>query len=333
MRRPFMLVLVAGLIAGGAWFFKTFQLDGLDKISVRPKSAASGSGLGNGGLGEGHYASVPVREAGAVRIASFNIQVLGKEKLSNQPVMEILADAVRKFDVVAIQEIRSVTDDIVPRFIELINSSGRHYDFVIGPRLGRTNSKEQYAFIYDAQTIEVDRGAVYTVDDRDDLLHREPLVASFRVRGPPPEQAFTFTLINIHTDPDEVDTEVNALAAVYRAVRNDGRGEDDVMLLGDLNADERKFGLLKQLPNLAWVISGVPTNTRGDKTYDNILFNRLATTEFSGRAGVLDLMREYNLTQAQALTVSDHLPVWAEFGTYEGGAPGRIAGRPEVTPR
>ena len=38
-------------------------------------------------------------------------------------------------------------------------------------------------------------------------LHREPLVGWFRVRGPDASQAFTFTLVNIHTDPDEVATE------------------------------------------------------------------------------------------------------------------------------
>ena len=93
----------------------------------------------------------------------------------------------------------------------------------IGPRLGRSNSKEQYAFIYDTATIEVNRRSIYTVNDPDDLLHREPLVAMFRVRGPPAEQAFTFVLVDIHTDPDETDTELNALAQVYQAVRRASR--------------------------------------------------------------------------------------------------------------
>jgi hypothetical protein len=34
------------------------------------------------------------------------------------------------------------------------------------------------------------------------------------------------------------------------------------------------------------------------------------------------------LTLEQALQVSDHLPVWAEFSAYESAAPGRVAGRP-----
>src|SRR5262249_53119620 len=102
----------------------------------------------------------------------------------------------------------------------------------------------------------------------------------------------------------------------------------DVILLGDLNVDERHLGRLGQLAYIHWAISGVATNTRGDKTYDNIVFSELATSEYTGRWGVFDLIREFNLTTDEALKVSDHMPVWAEFNLYEGGQGGRIATRP-----
>jgi len=329
MRKLFPLLLLTAILYGGYQFFQHFQLDGLDKISVRPRPAGAQSSAWS------DSSTIPVRNTPAIRIASFNIQVFGKAKLAKPEVMEILAETIRRFDLVAIQEIRDRADDILPRFIDLINSTGRRYSHVIGPRLGRTDSKEQYAFIFDTQTLEIDRNSVYTVGDPDDLIHRDPFVASFRARGAPPDQAFTFTLIDVHTDPDEVNThhagnEIDALAQVYRAVQNDGRGEDDIILLGDLNADERHFGLLKSLPNITWVISGVTTNTKGTHTYDNILFDRAATTEFTGRAGVFDLIRQFNLSQDQALQVSDHFPVWAEFSPYEGGHPA-VATRQQPT--
>jgi endonuclease/exonuclease/phosphatase family metal-dependent hydrolase len=244
--------------------------------------------------------------------------------------MEILTGIVRQFDAVAIQEIRSVEDDILPRFVEMLNANGRHYDFVIGPRLGRTTSKEQYAFVFDQETIEVNRTQLFTVNDPDDVLHREPFVGWFRARAAPPEQAFTFTLVNIHTDPDEVDREINVMDDVIRAVREDGRQEDDTILLGDFNADEQHFGQLGKVANLHAVIpANVPTNTLGTKSYDNIVFDRLATTEYTGRAGVYDFMHEgFNLSLEVAQNVSDHKPVWAEFSIYEGGTAGRIATRP-----
>jgi endonuclease/exonuclease/phosphatase (EEP) superfamily protein YafD len=187
--------------------------------------------------------------------------------------------------------------------------------------------------IFDTASIETDRSSAYTVEDPDDQLHREPLVGWFRVRGPRTNEAFTFTLVNVHTDPDDVPREVDALAIAYRAVRDDGRQEDDTIMLGDFNASERKLGQLGSLSGMMPVISGTPTNTRGDRQYDNILFTMPATQEFTGRGGVFDLIREYNLTVAEALEISDHLPVWAEFSIYEGGQPGRFAGRAEERTR
>jgi deoxyribonuclease-1-like protein len=133
--------------------------------------------------------------------------------------------------------------------------------------------------------------------------------------------------VNIHTDPDEVPQELGVLDDVFMAVRNDGRNEDDIILLGDLNADDRHLGELGQISGIMAVIAGMPTNTRGTAQYDNILFTEQATREFTGRGGVFDFMREYNLSMEQAVQVSDHLPVWAEFSIYEGGQTGRFAGR------
>jgi hypothetical protein len=202
---------------------------------------------------------------------------------------------------------------------------------VLGPRLGRTSSKEQYAFIFNKATVELDRESVYTVHDPDDLLHREPLVAGFRVRGPPPEEAFTFTLINTHTDPDEVAAEIESLDDVFRAVRDDGRYEDDLILLGDFNADDVRLRAAGGLGSVTAAISGQPTNTRGSDTYDNLLFQPLTTAEFNGRAGIVDLLRAFNLTMEQALEISDHCPVWAEFSIREGGRSGPVAAR-DATP-
>ncbi len=321
MRKFLMLVITAALGGGGYVFLQNFKIEGLQDLTVVPRDAATDN--------YGQNVSLPdvERTAGTIRIASFNIQVFGEKKMSKPRERGLLAEIIRQFDVVAIQEIRS-KQDILPQFVDVINSSGRHYDYVIGPRLGRTSSKEQYAFIFDTASIEIDRTSLYTVADPDDRLHREPLVGWFRVRGPPPDQAFTFSLVDIHTDPDETRTELDALAAVFRAVRDDGRGEDDVIILGDLNVDDHHLGLLGQLPQIHWAISGVATNTRGDKLYDNLVFSRAATSEYTGRWGVFDMIRQFNLTVDEALEVSDHMPVWAEFNLFEGGQGGRVATRP-----
>ena len=250
----------------------------------------------------------------AIRIASFNIQVFGEAKASKPYVMATLAAIVQQFHVVAIQEIRTQDDYFLDNFLRTyVNVNGRAYDKVIGPRLGRSNSKEQYAFLYDTAAIEVNRSSIYTVNDPEDLLHREPLVAMFRVRGPPPEQAFTFVLVNMHTDPDEAQAETSTLAQVYQAVRRASNGEDDIIMLGDLNVDDKHLGELGRLDGVRPIVRGVFTNTQQNAQYDNIVLHQPSTTEFTGRWGVYDVQRLHNLTLDQALQVSDHLPIWAEF--------------------
>jgi endonuclease/exonuclease/phosphatase family metal-dependent hydrolase len=334
VRHLLLLAILAAGAAGGGYFFQHYRLEGLENVRIVPK--AENGKAATGPLWSPAAADDPAEDEApaplgttqeTIRVASFNIQVFGSSKSEKVHVMETLARITRQFDVVAVQEIRSRSQDILPRFVELINSADRHYDYVIGPRLGRTSSKEQYAFVFDRATVEVDRVNMYTVADPDDLLHRPPLVAAFRVRGPPPDKAFTFTLINVHTDPDEVDQELNVLDDVFRLVQNDGRAEDDVIMLGDFNADDQHLGELGQLTSLTCAIIGRSTNTRGTRQYDNLVFSDQATTEFTGRAGVLDFMRQYNLSMEQALEVSDHLPVWAEFSVREGRQAGRVARR------
>ncbi|TWT84529.1 Endonuclease/Exonuclease/phosphatase family protein [Planctomycetes bacterium CA13] len=250
-------------------------------------------------------------------IATFNIQVFGKSKMAKPEVVDVLAKVVRHFDLVAIQEVRAQDDNILPDFIRAINADGSQYGFIIGPRIGRTSSTEQYVYVFDQTRVEYDPNAVGTMTDPSDMLHREPFVARFRARTGSPQHAFTFWMVNTHTDPDEVPQEVAALADAFEVMQRSRKDEDDVILLGDLNADETQMGRLGTIPAMGWVVRGAMTNTRKNKAYDNILFSTTTTREFTGRWGVFDIEKTFGLTRQQALAVSDHLPVWAEFSVWE----------------
>jgi deoxyribonuclease-1-like protein len=338
-----------GVIGWLSWLF--LQGGGLGSMGVRPdvnpaqapsgqyRTPGSWNGTSTPAVSPGYQpvtansAAIPPpgqpNSGPVIRIAAFNIEAFGNTKAAKQYVMVRLADIVRKFDIVAIQEIRSQNEYLIPNFVQMVNQPGRRYDHVIGPRLGRSVSKEQYVYIFDTDRIAVDPQSVYTISDPDDLMHREPLVATFMARGVDPDEAFTFTLVNIHTDPNEPDLskELDALAEVYRVVRRSARQEDDVILLGDFNADDRNLRRLGQLPGIFPLIAGVSTNTRQDKQYDNLLIHQSSTTEYTGRSGVFDVMRNYNLNEQQALEISDHFPVWAEFSAYERDYAGRVANR------
>jgi deoxyribonuclease-1-like protein len=272
------------------------------------------------------------KPANAILVASFNIQVFGESKLSKPQVVEVLARVVRNFDIVAIQEVRAKSDEILPAFVRAVNADGSRYQHVIGPREGRTSSKEQYAFVYDTTRIEVDPSSLGVFPDPQGRMHRPPMHARFRTRVIPAELAFTFWLVNIHTDPDEVPQELDALAGVFQAMQAARPDEDDVILLGDLNAGPPEFGSFRRIPGIGWAVAGTTTNTRRTKTYDNLVFAQPATGEYLGHAGVLDLQNSYGLSPDQALEVSDHCPVWAAFYPAEARPQGlpAMAGQPPV---
>lgn len=263
---------------------------------------------------------LPVRTQQTILIASFNIQAFGKKKLEDPWVVERIAAVIRQFDVVAIQEVRAEDQTTVPRLLQLINAKGARYDYLLGPRLGRSVSKEQYAFIYDTASIVSSPDAMYTIEDNADLLHREPLVARFVTRVPPNIRPFSFSLVNMHTDPDEVKTELPVMHTVLKGIREFeylSAREDDVILLGDLNAGPKQFGALGQMPGIYWTVDNQPTNTIRKSIYDNIIFDRGLTNEYTGRSGVLDLCEMFGIKTEDALKISDHFPIWAEFSTVE----------------
>lgn len=263
----------------------------------------------------------------AIRIATFNIKVFGESKSSDAVVMRQLATVFTQFDIVAVQEIRGDPEVPIDRLLTEIARQGGRYRAIHGPPIGRTSQTECYGFVWDQDRIDFVPQSDYIVDDRADRMHREPMVASFQTRVAPVDSRlpFRFTLINVHTDPDEVrgdtpDNELNVLDDVFQSVRNfeyDTNGEDDFILLGDLNVDVKGLAELGQIPGVVSLAGDVRTNTLKTKTYDHILIDSGVTTEYLRRSGVLDLESFFGIDQAAAVKISDHLPVWAEFSVYE----------------
>ncbi|MGL4512319.1 MAG: endonuclease/exonuclease/phosphatase family protein [Lacipirellulaceae bacterium] len=289
----------------------------------------------------------PGAEGLIIRIASFNVEALGDAKGRKPQVMAALGQIVKQFDVVAIQEIRTQDDYFIPNFLRTyVNNDGQtFYDARVSKRLGNTTVTEQYAYLFNTAKINVHPQVDFVVPDPSNALHREPHVAMFQTRVQPVDRAFTFLLVNTHVDPDEVPKELDALGNVYREVQRlqiSGLTEDDVILLGDLNtavpaagpytpnpaarplAPRDLFGL-GQVSGIFPAIRSEATNTAGTKLHDNILVSRFATTEFTGRSGVLNVPGVFQLSRDQAEMVSDHLPVWAEFTAYESQVVGRVA--------
>jgi hypothetical protein len=315
--RTIFALLVAAAMAAAAWLFTDrVEIRGLEDVRLAPRGV-----------------TVPVEpmsetstpSADRLRIASIDLNGLDESKAAQGVVLERLADIVREFHLIALQGITSPSDEPVARLAAAAGLDGRKYGRLISPPLG--SGRECCAVLFDMQVVEVDHAECYLVNDPHQRLTHDPFVAWFRARGVPTEVAFTFTLVIARADGQRSFEELTALADAFVRVRNDGRGEDDVILVGNLNSDDQNLGPLGDLPRIACAISGTSTTTRGDAQRENLVFDHRATREFTGRAGVYDFLREFNLTLTDALAVSEHLPVWAEFSVFEGGRPRSAAGR------
>lgn len=328
MARLIWVGLAVAAVTGGAYYYANFKTeirrgqDGkLQGLSITPRTGQTDTAP----LGQ----STPGPTQRAIRIATFNLGGLDETKLANRRVGDVLVRVLGKFDVVAVQDVRATSAGVLLRLGEQINATGRKYKFATG----RNVFDQSSAFLFDGASIEIDRSMVQPVEDPQGRFSRTPLVALFRVRGPDPAEAFTFKLVNVHIDPDHATTELDLLDDVYRAVRDDGTEEDDIILLGDFGAHTEGMKQLGEIVDVTAAITGTPTTIEGIRPVDNILFDRRATAEFTGRAEVLDLVREFDLSLPATREVSDHLPVWAEFSPYEGGISVPMAERASRTTR
>ncbi len=262
-----------------------------------------------------------------IRIATYKLNASTIANLSQQQY-GLIADTCRQFDLVAVQELSPLDPELPGKLMAAINAGGLKYRLVIEPPLPGSGQQKLFGFVYNSQTIELENSHTYQVNDPDELMTRDPMVGWFRARTLQQDQAFTFSVANLQLDPNRPDQELEFLPQLFRAIRLDGRGEDDILLVGDFDAGDQRLIRLNRTAALSWVLTNTATNTEGTSQLDNIVIDPGATVEFTNRSGVLDVLKWYNLRLDEARQLSDHMPVWAEFSTQEGKTSGRVAQLP-----
>jgi len=272
----------------------------------------------------------PLSSESTVTIASFNLRVFGVAKASKPAVMTILAQIIDRYDLVAVQEIRDKSGTAIQKLLTMVDAENSNYRLILGERLGRTSSKEQYAYFYNSSKLELE-GSPYTYDDDNDgstvnkvddtglndLFEREPYLAHFKTT----QGAFDFVIADLHTKPSDATKEISYLPMVMTDAAKH-YGEKDVLVVGDFNADGSYFKestYQSDFPagNFIWLIgNSVDTNVaRSDRTYDRMVGSESMAEDFEGLSGTLrfDQMFDLRAMGLKALDISDHYPVWAEF--------------------
>ena len=261
-----------------------------------------------------------------ISVAAFNIQIFGVTKAEKEDVMDVLAKTIRRYDIVGIQEIRDASGTALPKLVDLINSgtdeNGQpyNYDYVVSDRLGRTSSKEQYAYIYNANTVFVaSEPLVYPKPDGTDPFEREPYMVTFQSKT----DTFNAVFILIHTKPEDAKNEIDHLDDVVKYAKSIYAGQENYVLMGDFNADGSYFN--KSGPSklksddYIWIIGNdVVTTTKTKYTYDRIVITPSLQPYFTSQSGVFNYSAEYGLNATQTYAVSDHYPVYIDFWTVIG---------------
>nr|XP_054751436.1 deoxyribonuclease-1-like [Lytechinus pictus]XP_054751437.1 deoxyribonuclease-1-like [Lytechinus pictus] len=253
----------------------------------------------------------------SVTICAFNIQVLGKTKMGKPDVVEVLTKIIKRYDMVLIQEIRDADQVAIYQLLDEVNSaSGNQYAMALGPRVGRTSSKEQYAYFYKHSEFQV-KGS-FTYEEPNDEFEREPYVVNFKSLKS--LSVSDFTVIGLHAKPDDAVNEIDSLPAVYEEAAKK-YGTDASIIMGDLNADCSYVGQndwddisLWTDNRFDWLIADNADTTVSSTNcaYDRIV---LAGIDEGDRSSgfVFNFQSYYRLTQEEAKDVSDHYPVYFDL--------------------
>ncbi|WP_198429940.1 endonuclease [Treponema primitia] len=249
--------------------------------------------------------------AESIKLCSFNIQIFGVSKMAKPEVVSILTDIVSRSDVTAVQEVRS--QDIAP-VVQFMHLLPPKYAYVLGPREGRSGSKEQYWIIYDATKLHLIEETTWA--DPEDIFERNPLGVYFQTKD-----KFDFILIDNHIQPSNAAREISAMPEVVKYFQ-ELWNERDVVIAGDFNADGVYYDehlLATVFPEHEYQI--IITNdydttlAASDNTYDRIIITTSAIEDYTGACGVIrfDELYDFSVLTIQPRHVSDHYPVWAEF--------------------
>jgi endonuclease/exonuclease/phosphatase family metal-dependent hydrolase len=250
--------------------------------------------------------SAEVKTNSSLSIMSFNIQVFGKSKSNKENVMNVIVDIMDDYDLIAIQEIRDASNYTLSNLKKLMPK----YSMIIGEREGRSNSKEQYIYLYDDD--KFDAIWVESYNDINDEFERPPLLTLFQTD----DKALEFIMVDIHIKPLDAYNEIEALSTLIENLYF--LYETNIIVVGDFNSDgnyfdERLLDDYFDLNDFKLIITNDLDTTvaPSDNTYDRIIITN-DIYKYYKDSGVL-YFEDYLPENLEAKKVSDHYPVYLDL--------------------
>ncbi|XP_071764886.1 deoxyribonuclease I-like 1-like [Centroberyx gerrardi] len=260
----------------------------------------------------------------SLKICAFNVQSFGEAKANNKKVMGILLKILSRYDLCLIQEVRDSKGGAIPTLVKDLNrfDKSNSYSYLESERLGRKTYKEQYVYIYRNNVLQVKEYYQYPKlegegNNETDVFSREPFIVRFHS---PTTLVKDFVLIGQHTCPKTAMKEIDELYTVFKGIYKKWK-TDNVVILGDLNAGCSYITIkgwravrLRSDPKFRWLIGDEQDTTVREKThcaYDRIVVHgrEIISSIVPGSAKPFNFKQKFDLTEEEALEVSDHFPV------------------------
>lgn len=278
----------------------------------------------------------------SILIASFNIREYGGRKYGNRNnfAIECLSSIIRKYDIVAVQEIKKDLKAL-DKLMEFLGSNWAY--LITDVTEGRKGNGERMAYIYDKRKIKFGglAGEVFLEDTSQ--LARTPFIVGFESNG------IRFMLCTVHiyygeskAEPEARVKEIRELAK-HLSEKIDKKDEwcDNLILLGDFNIFATDDITFKSITDAGFYIpeqiQKLPSNVNQDKHYDQIAFkfNSGITVQNAGtfnffdyiyrdkdeKLFIINMGKKYldsedksrYYKQWRTFQISDHLPMYIEI--------------------
>ncbi|XP_053509397.1 deoxyribonuclease 1 like 4, tandem duplicate 2 isoform X1 [Ictalurus furcatus] len=258
-----------------------------------------------------------------MKIASFNVRRLGSSKLSDESTIKYLIKIVSRYSIIVILEVVDKSGKAMAKFLHKLNSTGNNkkhpYRMAMSSSLGRSLYKEQIACLYRPDQVQLIDTYQYEDNQEgdEDAFSREPFILRF---GLPDRMVNEVVLIPVHTKPKDSEKEIDELYDVSMAVRKKWK-TNNIMILGDFNADgayvskkKMKKIRIRTDEDFHWLIGDDVDTTASlsnDYSYDRIVVYKddLLNAVVRNSAKPFNFHEAYDLSEEEALQISDHYPV------------------------
>uniref|UniRef100_UPI0037E9C95D deoxyribonuclease-1-like isoform X2 n=1 Tax=Semicossyphus pulcher TaxID=241346 RepID=UPI0037E9C95D len=265
-----------------------------------------------------------------MKVAAFNAKNLGWKKVTDKTVVHYLTKIMSQYSVVVILEVMDKSGKAMEKLLRELNSTvsnqKRPFSMTASAQLGRNTYKEQFVCFYREDEVALEACHQYEDNQAGDVdaFAREPFILRFSC---PTTVVKDLVLVPVHTKPKDSQKELDELHDVVNAVRRKWR-TNKIMILGDFNADGRYLSKKKKKKiricsaPYHWLIDDDVDTTSSncnDHTYDRIVVfgQTVLNAIVPGSAKSFNFQREFNLTDEEALSISDHYPVEVELKTKQ----------------